>query len=147
MAREQQLEQLAQMIFDAAFNGKPCPTNLEIAAAFGYASSSRGAALILELEKSGRIFVERHHQTRVVTLRHTTIDGRPVRTLDSRRRPLAPAVAGTVTPTRPKPRISAAVIRAARIDGRDLYAFATALIDMGLDCWRDDRAQNGEAFE
>lgn len=43
-----------------------------------------------------------------------------------------------------KPRLSAAVIRAAKVDGRDLAAFVTALIDMGLDCWRDDRITNGE---
>lgn len=43
-----------------------------------------------------------------------------------------------------KPRISAAVIRAAKIDGRDLPVFVTALIDMGLECWRDDRVEHGE---
>lgn len=50
----------------------------------------------------------------------------------------APAPAG-------KPKISAAVIRAAKLDGRDLPTFVTALIDMGLECWRDDRREHGEA--
>lgn len=44
-----------------------------------------------------------------------------------------------------KPRISAAVIRAAKLDGRDLPTFVTALIDMGLECWRDDRALHAES--
>lgn len=43
-----------------------------------------------------------------------------------------------------KPKISAAVIRAAKLDGRDLPTFVTALIDMGLECWRDDRREHGE---
>lgn len=50
-----------------------------------------------------------------------------------------------VTPPPGKPRINAAVIRAAKLDGRDLPTFVTALIDMGLECWRDDRVQHGEA--
>ncbi|APR52005.1 hypothetical protein CA223_06735 [Sphingomonas koreensis] len=43
-----------------------------------------------------------------------------------------------------KPRISAAVIRAAKLDGRDLPTFVTGLIEMGLECWRDDRVLHGE---
>lgn len=58
----------------------------------------------------------------------------------------SPAVAPTPSPApEAKPRISAAVIRAAKIDGRDLPTFVSALIAMGLDCWRDDRVASGEA--
>jgi len=44
-----------------------------------------------------------------------------------------------------KPKISAAVIRAAKVDGRDLPTFVTACIEMGLACWRDDRLASGES--
>ncbi|RIA37492.1 hypothetical protein DFR49_3377 [Hephaestia caeni] len=61
----------------------------------------------------------------------------------------APAPPPSPPPPEPaaggKPRVSAAVIRAARIDGRDLPTFVTALIEMGLECWRDDRIMSGEA--
>lgn len=58
--------------------------------------------------------------------------------------PATPAVASP-TPAKPeKFRVSAGVIRAAKVDGRDLPTFVTALIDMGLECWRDDRAAHGE---
>ena len=60
---------------------------------------------------------------------------------------IAEAKAVRAAPTDPgKPRVSAAVIRAAKVDGRDLPAFVTALIDMGAgvlarrsrDEWRGD---------
>jgi hypothetical protein len=38
-----------------------------------------------------------------------------------------------------KPRINAAIIRAAREDGRDLYVFATAMMERGLDSWLAQR--------
>lgn len=57
--------------------------------------------------------------------------------------PAAPAPAEADQGGR-KPRISAPVIRAAKLDGRDLPTFVTALIEMGLECWRDDRLLHGE---
>ena len=50
----------------------------------------------------------------------------------------------TPPPTPTKPRLPAAVVVAARMDGRDLATFVEALIAMGLECWRDDRLAHGE---
>jgi hypothetical protein len=44
-----------------------------------------------------------------------------------------------------KPSIPAHVVEAAKLDGRDLTSFVSALIEMGFDCWREDRALEGEA--
>ncbi|WP_139198044.1 hypothetical protein [Sphingomonas gellani] len=81
--------------------------------------------------RTGRTWSPENHQSTMLRLGHPEL----------RDPPAAPRPA----PTGDKPRINAAVIRAAKLDGRDLPIFVTALIDMGLECWRDDRAAHGEA--
>ncbi|WP_294391995.1 hypothetical protein [uncultured Sphingomonas sp.] len=89
------------------------------------------AELKEEARSGGGWTVERH---RSLAAKYGFPGGVPKPTLET---PPEVAVGG-------KPRVSAAVQRACLVDGRDLVTFVTALIDMGLECWRDDRQAHGE---
>lgn len=137
-------------IIDCVERKLPCPTNDAIAGRFDFESTSTSARLLQAMETDGMIVVERFHQSRQVTVPSIGSTLRPQRTAKHwRDRPehsVAPVSAPPAEPAPPgKPKIKAAVIRAATLDGRDLPTFVTALIDMGLECWRDDRIESGEA--
>lgn len=138
-------------LIDCVEQKLPCPTNDEIAGKFDFESTSTSARLLQAMETDGMIVVERFHQSRQVTVPGIGSTLRPQRTATHWRdrpehqqaRPQVPPLAAPAPAGKPK--IKAAVIRAATLDGRDLPTFVTALIDMGLECWRDDRIESGEA--
>jgi len=113
--------------------GQACPTNAVICERLGIKSPSGPAYILDGLERAGLVRVARSQNARIVTI---------VATGQSTAGTLAKAEHVGRGPA--KSRVSAAVMRAAKVDGRDLPSFVTALIEMGLECWRDDRAQHGE---
>lgn len=62
------LVKLFDILNAAAEDGKPCPTNEELAVALDYKSWSGPASLLKVLEKRGTIKVERFTNTRRVTI-------------------------------------------------------------------------------
>ncbi|MEG3086155.1 hypothetical protein [Sphingomonas sp. PB4P5] len=61
-----------QLIFDtitdAANNGKPCPTNIELAAIVGFLSGQSAGDVLRRLEKAGLITVSRIQNGRMVKI-------------------------------------------------------------------------------
>jgi SOS-response transcriptional repressor LexA len=117
-----------------AEQGERCPTNDDICERLGFNSPASATRLVADLEADGLIRVERFHHARVVTIVATGEKTAPVVS-----KPKKPA---TVQAARP-PAIPAAIVAAAREDGRPLLDFVQALLWMGLECWRDDRAIGG----
>ena len=158
-----QVQQMREWLRAVAESGDRCPTNDVIADRFGFASSSTSADLLRDMEQRGIISVERFQHARVVTV---VADGvstaRPANAKahwrDAAREPAPVAAPAPAEPERrflpiawpaknpAMPQVTARIVQAAYLDGRDIPTFLAALVDMGLDCWRADRAEHGEPF-
>ena len=154
---EQIKRPLLAWLRECAEAGRPCPKNMEICARFGLASQSTAAGLLSRLELDGSITVERFARDRVVYIVGTDLSTRrpPNESVHTRGKSSAarPADAPPPPPRPPALRKSRGKIErlaplppeiyaAAREDGRPLTEFVRALIEMGLECWRDDRRED-----
>lgn len=56
------------MLEAAAIEGRACPTNFEICAAFGWSSTSTPVDTLRRMERQGLIEVRRYHMHRVIMI-------------------------------------------------------------------------------
>lgn len=136
---------LLEWLRHCAEQGQFCPTNDAICERFGYLKSPSAVRLMKLLEDEGAIKIERLHMGRVVTIVATGKS--TARPAPSKPKAQTKARKVDVPPPALKWQPSPEIVHAAALDGRPLGEFAGALIQMGLDCWRDDRILSGEPVD
>ena len=68
IARDNKVQRAFQLIEAAANEGKPCPTNRDLADMLGYAAPNQACGIVNLLEATGFITVKRGRKSRVVTI-------------------------------------------------------------------------------